>query len=164
MKSSHLFIYIALFVASLTIFAGCDKMDDNGPFEGYWVLMEYDGYDGNQAGDLSTETLITEGGDLINDLGAQTSENITWGVRNQLLLIRNQTLYNQYFCHFTRNAHELVILDAYANDGSNDTKIGLSELPENLCIPADGKFAIVTLTKKKMVLKANGVTMTFKKN
>lgn len=164
MKFSHISLYIIGLLASLVSFASCDKMDDNGPFEGYWLLMDYDGYDGNRVEDLSTETLVTEGGYLINDLGAQTKEVITWSVRNQLIQIRNQTLGTQYYCHFSRTTCELTLLDAYFNDGSNDTKVEFTEMAENLCIPADGKFEVISLTRKAMVLKAGTVTITFKKN
>lgn len=164
MKFSHISLYIIGLLTSIVGITSCDKMDDNGPFEGYWLLMDYDGYDGNRAGDLSSESLVTEGGQLMQDLGAQTKEVITWSVRNQLIQIRNQTLGVQHYCHFSRTAHELTLLDAYFNDGSNDTKMELTEMPENLCIPADGKFDIVSLTSKTMVLKAGNVTMTFRKN
>lgn len=164
MKLLRISLYITLFVATITGLAGCDKMDDNGPFEGYWLLMDYDGYDGNRIGDISAESLVTEGGNLITDIETQTAKTITWGVRNQLIQISNLNNRVRYFCHFSRNYHELILLDAYANDGSNDTKIEFSEMAEYLCIPDDGKFEIVSLTNKQMVLKADSVTMTFKKN
>lgn len=164
MKLSHIYLYIIALLTTIAGVTSCDKLDDNGPFEGYWLLMDYDGYDGNRVEDLSTETLVTEGGYLINDLGAQTKEVITWSVRNQLIQIRNQTRNWQYHCRFSRTAHELTLIDAYFNDGSNDTKVEFTEMAENLCIPADGKFEVISLTRKAMVLKAGTVTITFKKN
>lgn len=164
MKFTHLFLYVVLAVFSLFSLTACDKMDENGPFEGYWLLMDYDGYDGNRCPEGTMHTPITEGGNYPTDIPTATQQTIVWGVRNELIEIRNFAYPDHYFCHFTRNASELQLTDLFRNDGSNDTRIELSEAPAEFCIPADGRFIIVQLDNKHLQLKAEGITLTFKKN
>lgn len=164
MKSTHNILYILFALITMMGLTSCDKMDDNGPFEGCWLLLDYEGYEGNKPVNPESQKLVTEGGTLLTDLPVNTQEIITWSVRNQLIQIRNQSKGTQYYFHFTRTDRSLLLTDAFYNDGSQDTKIELTELPPHFCIPADGHFDVPTLTSTTMVLKAGEVTMTFKKN
>lgn len=154
-----------LLLLPLSLLTSCDKMDDNGIFEGCWLLLDYEGYEGNRpTADPDTQTLVIEGGPLLTDIPTNTQEIITWSVRNQLMQLRNQTKGTQYYCHFTRTDHDLTLTDAFYNDGSNDTRIELTDMPAHFCIPADGHFDIASLTSKELILKSGSVTLTFKRN
>lgn len=166
MKIFHKILYLPLLVLAMLSIGGCDKLDDNGPFEGYWLLLDTEGYDGNRVTDHTGQTLVTEGGHLSTDIDTQLQQTIVWCVRNELIEIHNlnQSTTSFYFCHFLRTTTNLTLTEVFHNDGSNDTKVDFTDMPENLCIPADGKFEVLSLTNKEMSLKANGVTLKFKKN
>lgn len=157
-------LYIPFLIIAALCLGSCDKLDDNGPFEGYWVLLDYDGYEGNMVGDISSESIIPEGGHLITDFPTNTRQTIIWCVRNGLIEMRSLSTTDFYFMRFTRTDKELVITEVFYNDGSNDKAIERYEIPEIFCIPADGRFAILQLDGKGMTLKGEDVTLTFKKN
>lgn len=158
------YIYIPLLVLATLSLCCCDKLDDNGPFEGYWVLIDTEGYEGNKAQDISNASLIPEGGHIITDFPTNTHQTIIWSVRNELIEMRSLSTTDFYFMRFTRTNKELIITEAYYNDGSNDTAITLSQIPEIFCIPDDGHFNILLLDNKGMKLMSSAVTLTFKKN
>lgn len=121
----------------------CDRMDDNGPFEGYWHLVDCEG-----------ETAVLD-----------PKSDITWGVRNELIQmqdLRTGAIY--YFCTFKRTKHLLELLEVFENDGTNDTKIDFSKIPEKYHVPADGRFEIVTLNGHELMLRSPQGTLRFKKN
>lgn len=135
-------ILYTLFALTLMLFAtSCDRMDDNGTFEGYWHLTECEG------------AALTPGTD------------IAWGVRNELIQFNDlRGPLSYYYATFRRTDHELQFLELCVNDGTNDTPITFDEVPEKFHIPADGRFDIITLNNHEMVLKADNVTLRFKKN
>lgn len=156
---SHLYLLLAVMIGALTM-TSCDKLDDNGTFYGYWLLTYVEGPDGpiGTAPELGTETVNT---DLIEFNMPRT---ITWGVRNELIVLHEITKADYYFFTFTRDEHNLQLREAYYNDGSNDTKIEFSEVPEKYYVPADGHYDVISLDSKGMVLRAGELTLTFKNN
>lgn len=135
-----LYIFIACLVM-LTSFS-CDRMDDNGPFEGYWHLVSCEG---------GTSSLAP-------------NSDITWGVRNELIQMNDLRGSLYYYCTFRRTDHQLELLEAFENDGTNDTKIELSMIPAQFWIPDNGKFEIIELNSHRMVIKSPKATLHFKKN
>lgn len=154
---SRLYILLAIMASTLT-FSACDKMDDNGVFYGYWLLTDAAGPEGSleAAPELGTPTVNTEVIDF------NMSRTITWGVRNELIVLHEVGKLDYYFFTFTRDEHSLQLYEAFYNDGSNDKKVDLSEIPAHYYIPADGRFQIERLDSKAMVLKYDDVTLTFK--
>lgn len=149
MKKFHHLLYIFIVVAY--IFVGgavallpcsCDRMDDNGRFEGYWHLVEREG----------------------SEILANDKADITWGVRNELIQIDDLREKDLYYCTFTRSEHHLQLLSAFKNDGSNDTEIAFSSFPAKFCIPEDGEFEVVELNAHEMKLRSPKGTLRFKKN
>lgn len=157
-------LYLPCLIIMALSFGSCDKLDDNGPFEGYWVLLDYEGYEGNKAGDTYSETTIPEGGHLVTDFPTNTHQTIIWCVRNSLIEMRSLSTTDFYFMRFTRTDKELTITEVFYNDGSNDKAIDRSEIPEIFCIPANGRFSIRQLDGKGMTLESEDVTLKFKKN
>lgn len=155
----------SIFIATICAIGllSCDKMDDNGPFEGYWLLTERDGY---QEADFDPNTRIpvTEGGHTPSDIQVTTSDYITWGVRNNLIQMRNLQKGVFFYYTFTRTDNDLNLTSAYQNDGTNDTKLEFGEIPAEFCIPADGHFSIVSLTRSEMILQSGDIKLKFKKN
>lgn len=151
-----------LLITIAHLFTACDKMDDNGPFEGNWLLMERAGY--TEPEGEPDRTPINEGGHWPTNIDTNCKHVIVWCVRNQLIQARDLQTSEYYFFLFTRTDSNLQIDAAFHNDGSNDTKIELTEVPDKFCIPEDGHFSIVQLDSKAMVLKSTDVTLTFKKN
>lgn len=164
MNILHKIKYLPILILAALSFGSCDKLDDNGPFEGYWVLLDYEGYEGNKVGDISSETTIPDGGHLVTDFPTNTHQTIIWCVRNSLIEMRSLSTTDFYFMRFTRTDKELVITEVFYNDGSNDKAIQRSDIPEIFCIPADGHFAILQLDAKGMILQGEAATLTFKKN
>lgn len=156
---TRLYFLLAIMAGTLS-FCSCDKMDDNGVFYGYWLLTDAAGPEGSleAAPELGTPTVNTEHIDF------NMSRTITWGVRNELIVLHEIGQLDYYFFTFTRDEHTLQLHEAYYNDGSNDTKTELSEIPAYFYIPADGKFQIVRLDNDGMVLKYGDTTLTFKNN
>lgn len=161
--SRHIFYIFTIIFAGLFGLTSCDEMDQNGAFEGYWLLTEREGYE-EPKNDGVRPTTLPEGGTSATDIQINTSEIITWGVRNDLIAVRNLRQDVQYYFTFTRSEKELQLHDAYQNDGSNDTKLNFEDLPANFCIPTDGRFDIISLDSKGMVLKGQVYTLHFKKN
>lgn len=156
---SHLYLLLAVLIGMLT-FSSCDKMDDNGPFYGYWLLTDVEGPDGplGTAPENGTETVNT---DLIDFNMPRT---ITWGVRNELIVIHEINQADYYFFTFTRTDKELQLREAYFNDGSNDKLIPFTEVPAKYYVPADGHFDVVNLDGNGMTLKYDDLTLKLKKN
>lgn len=156
---SRIYLLLAVLIGMLT-FSSCDKMDDNGPFYGYWLLTDVEGPDGplGTAPENGTETVNT---DLIDFNMPRT---ITWGVRNELIVIHEINQADYYFFTFTRTDKELQLREAYFNDGSNDKLIEFSEVPEKYFVPADGHFDVVNLDGNGMTLKYDDLTLKLKKN
>lgn len=145
-------------VLGATSLTSCDKMDDNGPFYGYWILTRVDGPEG------CIGTLPVQG-----TASAETDEpllarTITWGVRNELLQLHDMREVDFYYFTFTRTDKELQLNAAFYNDGSNDTAIHFDEVPEKFFVPADGHYRIKDLDGEAMVLEGGDLTLTFKKN
>lgn len=161
--SRHIFYIFAIIFAGLFGLASCDEMDQNGAFEGYWLLTEREGYE-EPENDGARPTTIPEGGSAYTDIETEISDVITWGVRNDLIVITRMPSTEQYYFTFTRNEKELQLHEAFFNDGSNDTKVEFADLPKYFCIPSDGHFDIISLNGKKMVLKSNNITLVFKNN
>lgn len=161
MKASFYRIYLllAVIIGALTM-ASCDKMDDNGPFYGYWVLTDVDGPDG-PLGTAPEQGSTTVNTDLIDFNMPRT---VTWGVRNELIVLHEINQADYYFFTFSRTDKELQLHEVYHNDGSNDKKISFSEIPTKYYIPADGHFDVVNLDSKGMVLRTGDLTLTFKNN
>lgn len=156
---SHvLFLFAAC--ASLLSLGACDKLDDNGDFYAYWVLTNAE----NANGPLGERPELGLPGVDNDNVEVNLDKNITWAVRNELIMLRDYQKSDYYFFTFTRDAHSLQFTSAFHNDGSNDTKIDFTEVPAEFLIPADGRFDIVTLDSKSMVLRADEVTLTFKRN
>lgn len=156
---SRIYLLLAVLIGMLT-FSSCDKMDDNGPFYGYWLLTDVEGPDGplGTAPENGTETVNT---DLIDFNMPRT---ITWGVRNELIVIHEINQADYYFFTFTRTDKELQLREAYHNDGSNDKLIEFSEVPEKYFVPADGHYDVVNLDGNGMTLKYDDLTLKLKKN
>lgn len=161
--SRHIFYIFTIIFACLFGLTSCDEMDQNGAFEGYWLLTERIGYEEPES-DGVRPTTIPEGGSSVTDIALNTKDVIAWSVRNDLIQVRYFARYEYYFFTFTRNNHELQLKKAYLNDGSNDTEVTFSDIPEKFCIPSDGRFEIVSLDSKGMKLKGENITLVFKKN
>lgn len=147
-----------LFILLATAVTSCNKMDDNGPFDGYWLITQVENADG-----IVGTTPGQATADNAND--APPLKNIiTWGVRNELIQVHDNYELDFYYFTFTRTDKELQLNAAFHNDGSNDTPVKFDEIPAKFFIPADGHFAVKTLDSKAMVLQSNGLTLTFKKN
>lgn len=155
----HISLLFAAFAALLSV-SSCDKVDDNGDFYAYWLLT--DATDGN--GPLGERPDQGVAGIDNDNLEMNLDKNITWAVRNELIMLRDYQHSDYYFFTFTRDAHSLQLTAAFHNDGSNDTKIEFADVPPEFFIPTDGHFEIVTLDSKSMVLHAGDVTLTFKRN
>lgn len=166
---NHIFTAL-LFILMQTLFLACDKMDDNGPFEGNWLLTYCSAYP--ESDNTATHSPVNEeGGQWQTDISVNTPYVIVWSVRNELIQVRNFQTSNYYYFTFTRTDHDLQLEKAFFNDGSNDTLVADYSnaavgdgLPQDLFIPADGHFTIVTLDSRQMVLEGGGVTLLFKKN
>lgn len=156
---SHIFLLFATFVGLLSL-GSCDKLDDNGDFYAYWLLT--DAEDAN--GPIGERPELGLPGVDNDNVVVNLDKNITWAVRNELIMLRNYQKSDYYFFTFTRDAHTLQLTSAFHNDGSNDTKIDFTEVPAEFFIPADGRFDVITLDGKSMVLRAGDVTLTFKRN
>lgn len=156
---SHLYLLFAVMIGALTM-TSCDKLDDNGTFYGYWLLTDVEGPDGpiGTVPELGTETVNT---DLIEFNMPRT---ITWGVRNELIVVHEIGKGDYYFFTFTCNERTLQLHEAYHNDGSNDTKVDFSEIPAEYYVPTDGHYDVISLDSKGMVLRAGELTLTFKNN
>lgn len=158
---SRIFLLLAIMIGTMT-FTSCDKMDDNGPFYGYWLLTNVEGPDGpiGTAPEKGSETVNT---DLIDFNMPRT---ITWAVRNELIVFHEINQSDYYFFTFTRDEHNLQLHKAYHNDGSKDKLIEFSEVPEKFYVPADGHYDVVSLGGKGLVLRAGelGLTLKLKKN
>lgn len=156
---TRLYILLAIVVSALSI-TSCDKMDDNGVFYGYWLLTDAAGPEG------SLETAPEQGTPSVNTevIDFNMSRTITWGVRNELIVVHEIGKLDYYFFTFTRDELTLQLREAFYNDGSNDTKIELSEIPAHFYIPADGLYRIINLDGDGMALKYGDVTLTFKSN
>lgn len=163
MIMKHFFSRLFIFISVLTgvfAFDACDKLDDNGPFYAYWLLTDAEGPDGP----LSQRPELGVPGVNNDNIEVNFAKNITWAVRNELIMLRDYQKSDYYFFTFTRDAHSLQLNSAFHNDGSNDKKIEFSEVPAEFFIPADGHFDVVTLDAKSMVLRAGEITLTFKRN
>lgn len=158
---SHIYFLLAVLIGSLSI-ASCDKMDDNGPFYGYWLLTDVEGPEG-PIGTAPEKGSTTVNTDLIDFNMPRT---ITWGVRNELIVIHEINQADYYFFTFTRTDKELQLREAYHNDGSKDKLIEFSEVPEKFYVPADGHYDVVNLDGNGMTLRSGslGLTLKLKKN
>lgn len=156
---TRLYMLLAIVFGTLGI-TSCDKMDDNGVFYGYWLLTDAVGPDG------SLEAVPEQGTTSVNTelIDFNMSHAITWAVRNELIMLRDYKKSDYYFFTFTRDTNSLQLNSAFYNDGSNDKKVEFSEIPAEYYIPADGRYSILTLDNKSLVLKTDNVTLTFKKN
>lgn len=156
---TRLYMIIAIVIGTMSV-VSCDKMDDNGPFYGYWLLTDAVGPDG------PLSPAPEEGTQFVNNdvIDINMNRVVTWGVRNELIMIRDYKKSDYYFFTFTRDANTLQLIAAYHNDGSNDTQIEFADIPAELFIPHNGRFSILTLDNKSLVLKADDITLTFKKN
>lgn len=163
------YIITLFLILTQALFLACDKMDDNGPFEGNWLLTNCSAYP--EADNTEEKTFVYEKeGKWQTDISVNIPYVIVWSVRNELIQVRNFQNSNYYFFTFTRTAHELQLEKAFFNDGSNDTLIAdysnaaNNNVPQDLFIPIDGRFSIEVLDSKQMVLEGGGITLTFKKN
>lgn len=141
-------------------FTSCDKFDDNGPFYGYWLITDIEGPDGplGIASELGSATINTD------QIHVNTDKTIIWAVRNELIMMHDFDSSNYYFFTFRRDATSLQLLEGWYNDGSNDTLIPFSEVPEYFYVPADGHYDVIDLDKKGMVLRCAELILSFKKN
>lgn len=159
----HLYIRLLSFLVAITgilYLTSCDKLDDNGPFCGYWLLTDIEGPDG-ALGEPSKNNDVHVNTDII-DVNSQNV--VTISVRNELLVIHDMARPGFYFCTFTRDSHSLQLLSVYYNDGSNDSLIHFEDIPASYYVPADGHYDIVNLDSKSMILAYDNLTLTFKKN
>lgn len=142
MRTIIRFIILFSTIVATLLPLSCDRMDDNGPFEGYWILVEREGY----GEPLSTKSYIT------------------WGVRNELVQVVDTREAKYYYMTFKRTPQSLDLDQVSANDGSKDVLIDFKDIPAKFCIPDDGHFDIVTLNSREMVLRSSKATLRFKKN
>lgn len=156
---TRLYILFVIVVSALSI-VSCDKMDDNGVFYGYWLLTDAAGPEG------SLEVAPEQGTTSVNTelIDFNMSRTITWGVRNELIVVHEIGKGDYYFFTFTCNERTLQLHEAYHNDGSNDTKVDFSEIPAEYYVPADGHYDVISLDSKGMMLRAGELTLTFKNN
>ena len=136
-------LMLAMAVAMITLTA-CDKIDDNGDFGGYWIL----------------ETLENlEGEDI-----TPTTSHLAWAIHKELLEMRDLNEgKTSYFFTFSRSEKTLQLTSSFFNDGSNDTKVENTDIPEFFRVPADGHYDILYLSNSKLILKTNTLTYTFRK-
>lgn len=160
----HIFSRLILLFFAITgaaSFSSCDKFDDNGPFYGYWLITDVNGPDGPLGTASKQELTTVVNTNLIN---INTEKAITWAVRNELIMMHEFGTPGYYFFTFRRDVSTLQLLEAWHNDGSNDTPTPLADVPEQFYVPADGHYTIVRLDGKGMELRASDFTLSFKKN
>lgn len=147
-------------VVGLISLASCDKFDDNGPFYGYWLITDIEGPEGplGVAPELGSSTINTD------QIPVNTENTITWAVRNELIMMHDFHSSDYYFFTFRRDATTLQLLEGWYNDGSNDTSIPFTDVPEHFYVPADGHYDVVKLDGKGMELRTSELTIVFKKN
>ncbi len=131
---------------------GCDKVDDNGDFGGYWLFEEV----------VSTNSATDAG---------PRPQSLSWGVRCEVIQIRrllktsDNEPYVYYFLSFVRSEDILQLTAAFGSDGSHDTPIPFSELPKDFAIPDDGRLKILRLSASSLLIEGRDNTvMRFKKH
>lgn len=125
--------------------AACNKMDDNGPFEGQWVLTSVEG-----SAEFADASVLPP---------------LVWGVRNELIQMSHRASSNFLYARFERNDARLVLTEIYENDGSNDVRVtDYAAIPAGFLVPDDGKYQIIRLDDHRMQLKAGELVLDFKKN
>lgn len=156
---SRILLTLLVLVSVLSL-PSCDKFDDNGPFYGYWLITDIEGPDGplGTAPEHGSTTINTD------QIPVNTDKTVTWAVRNELIMMHDFDSSDYYFFTFRRDAKNLQLLEGWYNDGSNDTLIPFSEVPEHFYVPADGHYDVVNLDNKGMVLRTAELTLSFKKN
>lgn len=153
-------LLVLLVMVSVLSLPSCDKFDDNGPFYGYWLITDIDSPEGplGTAPELGSSTVNTD------QIAINTDKTITWAVRNELIMMHDFNSPDYYFFTFHRDATSLQLLEAWYNDGSNDTLIPFSDVPEHFYVPSDGHYDVVKLDGKGMVLRTSDLTLVFKKD
>lgn len=149
-----------LVLVALTTLSGCTKLDDNGEFYGYWLLVERSG----------TATTTPERYDVslnvnTDNINLQEGRVITWAVRGEVIMVRDLAQSDYYFFRFTRTDDALIFSEAFCNDGTSDQPITFDHLPEEFGIPENGRLTILTLTHNRLELEGrDGIHLYFKKN
>ena len=131
-------------------FMGCDKVDDNGDFGGYWRFED------------------ASAPESVHDL-LPAPHSLTWGVRCEVIQVRR--LFGAtddksgaiYYFTFVRTSDVLQLTKAFRNDGSHDFPVSFSELPEDMAIPDDGRLLIRKLSRSTLIVEGKGsVVMRFR--
>ena len=93
------YIITLFLILTQALFLACDKMDDNGPFEGNWLLTNCSAYP--EADNTEEKTFVYEKeGKWQTDISVNTPYVIVWSVRNELIQVRNFQNSNYYFFTF----------------------------------------------------------------
>lgn len=159
-----------LALAAALLCGACDKMDDNGDFYGNWLLVDCRYVDASRADDNPLGTLPEDAVSVdtyvnTSHIDIHVDRVVTWAVRNELIMLRDlSTSGNYWFATFERNENTLRFIDVYENDGSNDKLLDLGAVPTQFCMPADGCYEIIDLSKNSMTLRTDEVVLKFKRN
>lgn len=132
-------------------FMGCDKVDDNGDFGGFWRLED-------ASAPESVHAVLP------------APHSLTWGVRCEVIQVRrlfgatDEKSGAIYYFTFVRTSDVLQLAEAFRSDGSHDVPVAFSELPEDMAVPDDGRLKILKLSRSTLVVEGKHATvMRFRK-
>ncbi len=137
-------VIVAIIIILIMCLESCDKTDVNGDLDGNWQLIEWK--------DNATQSIVA----------TNMSRRIYYTIKYNILQTKDidasyDTFHLSYF-HYTNDS--LFIDKTFRRPF--DTEEPLDSLVKYGC-PADGKFAITTLTGNKLVLSCPNSRLTFRK-
>ena len=142
---------LSFFLVFLLSFTGCDKVDDNGDFGGFWRLED-------ASAPESVHAVLP------------APHSLTWGVRCEVIQVRrlfgatDEKSGAIYYFTFVRPSDVLQLAEAFRSDGSHDVPVAFSELPEDMAVPDDGRLKILKLSRSTLVVEGKHATvMRFRK-
>ena len=142
---------LSFFLVFLLPFTGCDKVDDNGDFGGFWRL--------------EVSSAPESGHAVLSAL-----HSLSWGVRCEVIQVRrlfgatDEKSGAIYYFTFVRTSDVLQLAEAFRSDGSHDVPVAFSELPEDMAVPDDGRLKILKLSRSTLVVEGKHATvMRFRK-
>ena len=132
-------IYIGVAAAMCT---ACEsKWDENGDLDGMWQLTEWR--------DRASGAVVKTNAD-----------SVYYCVQLKLIKFQNMAQTSYYLCYFTQTSDSLVI-GKVTTWPANEEKTFAELAPYG--VPANGRFHIDALSKKRMRLSSNAAFLTFRK-
>ena len=134
---------LTILLLLLTLFS-CDKMDENGKLDGNWQLIRWTD---NTTGELK----------------ADNTSKIFYTVKLELIQFKSKaTGYYPYLAFFSHQGDFLIIRNVFLNQANTDSIVALENLAQ-FGDDGSGKFHIMTLSNKRMVLTNKQNRLTFRK-